>query len=97
MNRRQRRHSMIRNLSGPAEVSVSIGRLTLEGVSRTGGRRLAESLERDLAASLRSATTLPERTSAGAHAPATLRSSPGEAPEVTGGKLASIVSGRLLP
>jgi hypothetical protein len=97
MNRRQRRHSMIRNLSGPAEVSVTIGRLTLEGVSRAGGRRLAESLEQGLAASLRDATALPQRAAPRPRAPETLNSSPGEAPEVTGGKLAGLVGGRLLP
>jgi hypothetical protein len=97
MNRRQRRQAMMGKLPDTTSVSLSIGRLTLEGLSRPSGRRLAESLEHGLARDLRDAARLPDRAPAPQRRPAALHSGPGEAPETTGARLATLLTGRLLP
>ena len=97
MNRRQRRQSMIQGAAAPTAVSVTVGRLTLEGVSPHVGRRIGESLDHGLRQSFQEARKLPDQRPAANRAPDALQSGPHDAPERIGAALATLLAERLLP
>jgi len=98
MNRRQRRQSLVRGTPATTEVAVSIGRLTLEGVSPHVGRRIGESLQHGLRRGFEDAERLPNRPPEKGRGPAAaLHSGPHDSPELVGDGLATLLTERLMP
>lgn len=97
MNRRQRRQSMTGHATAPTAVSVTVGRLTLEGVSPHVGRRIGESLQRGLQQGFEDARRLPDQQPETDHIRAVLHSGLRDAPERIGDNLAALLTERLMP